>query len=48
MQLIVYAWTIALSAIAVRIVAEISWFKSAVVATIAYFVALLAESFIIG
>lgn len=48
MQLIVYAWTIALTAIAVRIVAEISWFKSAVVATIAYFVALLAESFIIG
>jgi len=48
MQLAVYAWTIALSALAVRLVAEISWFKSAVVATIAYFVALLAESFIIG
>jgi hypothetical protein len=48
MQIAVWIWTIALTTLAVRLLAAISWFKSATVAAIAYFVTLLVESFIVG
>jgi hypothetical protein len=48
MQIAVWIWTIALTTLAVRILAAISWFKCAAIATIAYFVTLLVESFIVG
>lgn len=48
MQIAVWIWTIALTALAVRFLAAISWLKCAAVGAMAYFVALLAESFIIG
>jgi hypothetical protein len=48
MQIAVWIWTIALATLAVRLLAAISWFKSAAIAAIAYFVTLLVESFIVG
>ena len=48
MQIAVWIWTIALTTLAVRLLAAISWFKSAAVAAIAYFITLLVESFIVG
>ena len=48
MQIAVWIWTIALTALAVHLLAAISWFKCAAISAIAYFVAILAESFIIG
>ena len=48
MQIAVWIWTIALTTLAVRLLAGISWFKSAAIAAIAYFITLLVESFIVG
>jgi len=48
MQIAVGIWTIALVALAVRILAAISWVKSIAIAAIAYIVTLLVESFIVG
>jgi len=47
-EIMVYVWTIALCAIAIRLLTESSWSKSLLIATVAYFATLLAESFIIG
>jgi len=47
-QIAIYIWTIALCAIALRLLAEISWTKSFLVTTVAYFVSMLAESFLFG
>lgn len=47
-EIIVIVWTIALCAIAARMFAEFSWSKSFLVATVAYFGAMIAQSFIIG
>lgn len=47
-QIAVYIWTIALCAIALRLLGEFSWSKSFLVATVAYFASMLAESFILG
>lgn len=46
-QIAVSIWTIALCAIAVRLLAEFSWTKSIIVSTVAYFVSMLAESFLL-
>lgn len=48
MQIAVWIWIIALTALAVRLLAAISWFKCAAIGAIAYFVAILVESFIVG
>jgi len=47
-QIAMYIWTIALCAIALRLLAEISWTKSLLIATVAYFVNMLVESFLLG
>lgn len=47
-QIAVYVWTIALCAIATRLLTELSWTKSFLVAAVAYFAALTAQSFILG
>ncbi len=47
-QAAVIIWTIALCAIAVRLTAEFPWTKSLLVATVAYFAATTAESFLMG
>lgn len=47
-QIAVYIWTIALCAIALRLLVEFSWAKSFLVSTVAYFVSMLVESFILG
>jgi hypothetical protein len=47
-QIAVYVWTIALCAIAVRLLSEFTWTKSFLVAAVAYLVSMLAESFILG
>jgi len=47
-QIVVYIWTIALCAIALRLIGEFSWTKSFLVATVAYFASMLVESFILG
>jgi hypothetical protein len=44
----VLIWTIALCAFATRLLAEFSWSKSFLVATVAYFVTTLAQSFLLG
>jgi hypothetical protein len=41
-------WTIALTALAIRLLAEFTWTKSFLVAAVAYFAAMLAQSFILG
>lgn len=45
-QIAIYVWTIALCSIALRLLAEVSWTKSFLIATVAYFVSTLIESFI--
>jgi len=47
-QIAIIFWTIALCAIATRLLTEFSWSKSFLVATVAYFVATLAQSFLLG
>ena len=47
-QIGVYVWTIALCALAIRLLAEFSWSKCVVVAIVAYFASVLMESFILG
>jgi hypothetical protein len=47
-QIAIIIWTIALCAIATRLLTEFSWSKSFLVATVAYFVATLAQSFLLG
>lgn len=47
-RIAVYIWTIALCSIALRLLGEFSWARSFLVATVAYFVSVLAESFILG
>jgi hypothetical protein len=46
-QIAVYVWTIALCAVALRLLTESSWAKSFLVSTVAYFVSLLVESFLL-
>jgi hypothetical protein len=41
-------WTIALGAIATRLLTTFSWSKSALIAMVAYFVAMVAQSFLLG
>jgi hypothetical protein len=47
-QIAVHFWTIALCAIAIRMLTELSWSKSVLIATVAYFVTIIAEGFILG
>jgi hypothetical protein len=47
-QIAVHFWTIALCAIAVRLLAAFPWTKCLLIATVAYFVAIIAQSFIFG
>ena len=47
-QIAVYVWTVALCAMATRASSEVSWLKSALLATAAFFTSLVAESFILG
>jgi hypothetical protein len=47
-QIAIWVWTIALCAIALRSLTEISWAKSFLVSTVAFFVGMLIESFIFG
>jgi hypothetical protein len=47
-QIAIIFWTIALCAIATRLLTEFSWSKSFLVATVAYFVTTLAQSFLLG
>ena len=47
-QIATHFWTIALCAIATRLLAEFSWSKSVLIATVAYFVAIMAQSFLLG
>jgi hypothetical protein len=47
-QIAIIIWTIALCAIATRLLTEFSWSKSFLVATVAYFVTTLAQSFLLG
>jgi hypothetical protein len=47
-QIAVHFWTIALCAIATHLLAEFPWSKSVLIATAAYFVTIMAQSFILG
>jgi hypothetical protein len=47
-QIAAIFWTIALCAIAIRLLTEFSWSKSLLIATVAYFVTTLAQSFLLG
>jgi len=47
-QIGVYVWTILLCAIAIRLLSEFTWTKCFLVSTVAYFLSMLAESFILG
>ncbi|MEM2912034.1 MAG: YIP1 family protein [Candidatus Bathyarchaeia archaeon] len=47
-QAAIILWTIALCGIAIRFSTEFSWAKSLLIATVAYFAATTAESFLIG
>jgi hypothetical protein len=47
-QIAIIFWTIALCAIATRLLTEFSWSKSFLVATVAYFVTTIAQSFLLG
>jgi hypothetical protein len=46
-QLVVWAWTAALAALAVRVVAELSWGKSVMVGMVAYAATIILASFIV-
>jgi hypothetical protein len=47
-QIGVYVWTIALCAVATRLLTEFSWIKSFLIATVAYFGTLIVEGLILG
>jgi hypothetical protein len=47
-QIAIIFWTIALCAIVTRLLTEFSWSKSFLVATVAYFVTMMAQSFLLG
>jgi len=47
-QIAIIFWTIALCAIATHLLTEFSWSKSFLVATVAYFVTTVAQSFLLG
>jgi hypothetical protein len=47
-EIIFLFWTIALCAIAVRLLTQFSWSKSFLIPTVGYFAALLAQSFLLG
>ena len=47
-QIAIIFWTIALCAIATRLLTEFSWSKSFLIATVAYFVTMMAQSFLLG
>ncbi len=47
-QIGIYIWTIVLCALATRLLAEFSWTKSLLVATVAYFASMVIEGFILG
>ena len=47
-QIGVYVWTIALCALATRLLTELSWTKSFLVAAVAYFASIVVESFTLG
>ena len=47
-QIAIHFWTIALCAIATHLLAEFSWSKSFLIATVAYFVTIMAQSFLLG
>jgi len=47
-QIAVHFWTITLCAIATHLLAEFSWSKSFLIATVAYFATIIAQSFILG
>lgn len=47
-QIGIYVWTIALCAIATRLLAEFSWSKSFLVAAVAFFASLMIETFVLG
>jgi hypothetical protein len=47
-QLAVYVWTVGLCAVAAREASQSSWLKCVLLATIAFFTSLIAESFILG
>jgi hypothetical protein len=47
-QIGIYIWTIALCAIATRLLAEFSWSKSFLVAAVAFFASLMIETFVLG
>jgi len=47
-EIIAIFWTIALCAIATRLLAEFSWSKSFLIATVAYFAAMMVQSLILG
>jgi hypothetical protein len=47
-QIAIHFWTIVLCAIATRLLAEFSWSKSFLIATVAYFVTMIAQSFLLG
>jgi hypothetical protein len=47
-QLAVYVWTVGLCAVGAREASQSSWLKCALLATVAFFTSLIAESFILG
>lgn len=47
-QIGIYIWTIGLCAIAARLLGELSWTKSFLLAAVAYFATLMIESFLLG
>lgn len=47
-ELAAILWTIALGAIATRLLTAFSWSKSALISMVAYFVAMVAQSFLLG
>lgn len=47
-QVGVYVWTIALCALALRLLVEFSWAKSFLVSTVAYFASLMVEGLLMG
>jgi hypothetical protein len=47
-QIAVHFWTIALCAIATRLLTGFSWSKTVLIAAVAYFAAVLAQSFLLG
>ena len=47
-QIGIYVWTIALCALATRLLTEFSWTKSFLITTVAYFASIVVESFILG